>query len=454
MNLKQVIEPKSIAVIGVSLSNPFNPANVIFTKNRLRYQARTYCINPKGGKLYGDTVYTSISEIPEKVDLAIFSIRADMIPRSMEECIAAGVSGGIIISGGFSESGRQDLQEEIVRITTTHSFPVLGPNCLGIFSPPHIDTFFLPNERLIDLKKGNVALISQSGGILVDLTIRLTQEGVGISRAVSIGNKAVLDEVDLLQFFIKDPATQVIGFYIEGFSNGRGRLFIEEVNHTKKPVVIMKSGKTPDGSKAVSSHTASLSGDYITFSEIIKGSRAVEAADEAEFAAFCEVLSRYSASNVKNVCIITASGGHGAIASDGCYSAGITTVDIPKNDQEELKNLVSKSIQGIASFSNPIDLTGSAVDDDFITTTRYFIGKEYVDCVLILLLPYLPGITSDVGARIAQIARESGKPVVTYIPHVDKYGIFIDGFESNGIPVAHSVEGAVSMVRAIAGGKL
>jgi acyl-CoA synthetase (NDP forming) len=111
--------------------------------------------------------------------------------------------------------------------------------------------------------------------------------------------------------------------------------------------------------------------------------------------------------------------------------------------------LLSKSIQNIASLDNPIDMTGSAVDNDFLTATKFFIEREYIDCIILLLLPYVPGITSDIGARIAQLSREYNKPIITYLPHVDKFGIFIEGFESNGIPVAHSVNGAVFMARAL-----
>ncbi len=450
MNLKKIFEPNTVAVVGVSLSNPFHPANVIYNKNNLRFKSNTYCVNTNGGTLYGQKVYRSISEIPEKINLAVLSVRAEYTPEVMLECVKSGVSGAVIVSGGFAESGRADLQNEVARISKENNFPVIGPNCLGVYSPPNIDTFFLPPERLITPRRGHVALISQSGGILVDLAIKLTEEGVGLSRAVSIGNKAVIDEVELLKFFNKDDRTRVIGIYLEGFDAERGRIFIEEVNKSSKPVVILKSGKTPGGAKAVSSHTAAMAGDYFVFREVLKASRAVEAENESEFVSFCEGFSRYTKSDIKNVCIITASGGHGAIASDGCYNIGLNTVQIPDNDIKELIPLLSKSIHNIASFNNPIDLTGSAVDNDFVNATKYFLGKDYVDCIIFLLLPYIPGVTSDIGSRIAQVSREYDKPIITYMPHIDKYGIFIDGFESNNIPVAHTVEGAVYMVKGLA----
>jgi acyl-CoA synthetase (NDP forming) len=449
MNLKKIFEPGSMAVVGISHSNPFNPANVIYNKNNLRYQVKAYGINPRGGRLYGERVYKSISHLPEKVDLAVLSIRAEFVPKTLRECIKAGVSAAIIISGGFAETGRSDLQDEIRSIASKSNFPIIGPNCLGIFSPPHIDTFFLPNERLIEPRVGNVALISQSGGILVDQIIKLTQEGVGLSRAISIGNKAVVDEIDMLRFFKRDEKTRVIGIYLEGFKAERGRTFIEEVNSIKKPVVILKAGKTTEGSRAVNSHTASLAGDYFVFSEVLKDSHAIEAENELEFISYCEALSTSVQKAIKNVGIITSSGGHGAIAADGCYSAGLHIAEVPGRDRSALKKTLSNSVQEIASFVNPIDMTGSANDNDFLTATKFFLEKDYIDCIILLLLPYLPGITSDIGARIAQLAREYKKPIITYLPHVEKYGIFIEGFESNGIPVAHSVDGAVYMAKGL-----
>lgn len=449
MKLDTLLQPQSLAVVGVSLSNPFNPANVIYHKNNLRYDARTYCVNPQGGTLFGDPVYKSISQIPAKIDCAVLSIRADLVPAAIEECIESEVGGAIIISGGFAETGRTDLQDRVTALAHEHNFPVIGPNCLGIFSPPAIDTFFLPSERLVTPRKGSVALLSQSGGILVDMMIKLTQEGVGISRTVSIGNKAVIDEIDLLFYLDSDPKTSVIGLYLEGFSEGRGRDFVTFMEQASRPVVLLKAGKTPGGSRAVSSHTASIAGDYPVFREVIRQSGALEAQNEAEFVSYCESLSCCNEAAVDRVCIITASGGHGAMASDGCFNAGIEVPQIPDDDVQKLQPQLSKSVQAIASLNNPIDLTGSAGDNDFYTATRFFLEKDYVDAVILLLLPYLPAISTDIGARIASVAMQYNKPVITYMPHVDRYVMFIEGFESNGLAVAHSVEGAVHMVRAM-----
>ena len=450
MELRKIFEPKTMAIVGVSLSNPFHPANVIYNKNHLRYEAEAFCVNPKGGTLYGQKVYSSLREIPSQVELAVLAIRAELVPQAIRECVEAGVSGAIVISGGFAETGRVDIEEELRALSRENDFPIIGPNCLGVYSPPHMDAFFLPHERLVVPEPGSVALISQSGGILVDLIIKLTQEDAGVSKAVSIGNKAAIDEVDLLEYFEKDPDTKVIGIYIEGFKKGRGRDFVEMMRSFTKPVILLKSGKTPGGTRAVSSHTASVAGDYTVFSELVKQSGAIEANNETEFVSYCEALSCCEKSGrMKNVCIITGSGGHGAMASDACFARGLNLVEVPEPDKAELRKRLSTSIQAITSLNNPVDLTGSAVDDDFYAAGEFFLNKDYVDGVILLLLPYLPGISSDVGARLAVAFREFEKPVITYIPHVEKYGIMIDGFESNGMPVSHSVEGAVCMMASL-----
>lgn len=449
MNLAPLFKPRTMAVVGVSLTNDRHPANVIYNKNHLRLKAEVFPVNNRGGALQGEKVYPHVSDIPGKVDLAVIATQAQIVPGIIEECIQAGVGGAVIISGGFSESGRKDLQESIVSIARKAGFPFIGPNCLGIYSPPYIDTFFIPGERMMRPEKGKVALVSQSGGILVDYLIKLAEEGVGLSLAVSIGNKALIREVDLLEYFQDDPETKVIAFYVEGFGQGEGREFVLKAGQCTKPVVVLKAGKTSMGVEAVSSHTASIAGDYEVFSSIFSQCGVVEAKNESELISSCEVLSCYQNPIEGNIGIITCSGGHGAIAVDACVSHGLSVTALTEKDQREIREKVSPRIQAIASFKNPIDLTGSAVDDDFIAVAQCLSGREDVDCIVVLLLPYVPGITSDLGARLSQISRQDGKSLIAYVPHVEKYRMFIEGFQLNQVPVAHSIEDAVHMAEAL-----
>ena len=200
MDYQRLLQPESMAVIGVSRHNNRHPANIVYRKNRLRYPLKVFAVNPGGGELQGDRLYKRAEEIPEKVDLAVIAVRADMVPDTLAQCISAGMGGAVIISGGFAEVGRTELQERLVTMARDADFPFVGPNCLGIFSPGRVDTFFLPPERTVRPESGNVALISQSGGVLVDQMVNFASEGVGLSLGISIGNKALVDEVALLEY--------------------------------------------------------------------------------------------------------------------------------------------------------------------------------------------------------------------------------------------------------------
>ena len=449
MDYKRLLEPQSMAVIGVSLHNNRHPANIIYRKNRLRYPVKVFAVNPKGGQIQGERLYERPEDIPEKVDLAIIAVRADLVPDTMARCISAGMGGAVIISGGFAEVGETGLQDRLLKMALEADFPFVGPNCLGIFSPARMDTFFLPPERTVRPAPGNVALVSQSGGVLVDQIVNFSGEGIGLSLGVSIGNKALVDEVTLLEYLSEDPNTDAVAFYLEGFSKNGGRRFVEAACQCQKPIVVLKSGRSPEGSRAVSSHTASLAGDYEVFSQVMAQFGVIEARTQFELVSFCESLSCYQDIIDGNIGIVTGSGGHGALTVDFCASHSLRVPTLSKELQSALKARLSKSIQSIASAGNPVDLTGSAVDDDFVAAVDCLSQSPEVDCLVLLVLPYSPGTTSDLGARLSEIYQREGKPMVAYVPNLQRYRMLIEGFELNHIPVSPAIEGAVLMARAM-----
>jgi len=449
LDLKYLFKPSTMAVVGVSTSHDNHPANVIYNKNHLRYPVKTFPVNPKGGILNRETLFQSVGHIQEDIDMAVIAVRAEVVPEVVAQCIQKGVSGAVIISGGFAEIGNLKLQQRIVDMATEASFPFVGPNCLGIYAPDHVDTFFLPGERIIRPDKGNIGFVSQSGGVLVDQMVKFAGQGIGVSLAVSIGNKAYIRETDMLDWFDQDPETKAIAFYIEGFEKNEGRKFIKRAEHCSKPVVVFKAGKSKRGIDAVSSHTASLAGDYRVFSEIMKQYCVAEADNEYELTCFCEALSCYPKGIKGNIGIITLSGGHGVIAADACELYGLSIPRIKKETMNTIKGKLSLGIRDIVSLVNPLDLTGSSVDSDIVTAARHLSRDVDIDCLLALLLPYSPGVSADIGAKLSQVARNEGKPMIAYVPNEDKYKIIIEGFELNNIPVASSVEGAVMMAKAL-----
>jgi acyl-CoA synthetase (NDP forming) len=449
MDLNPLFRPQTMAVVGISQSNDRHPANVIFRKNKLRHSVEVFAVSEKGGEFRGETIYGRVSEIPKRIDLVVIVTRAETVPEILKDCIRAQAGGAVIVSGGFAESGRQDLQETLVSIAREANFPFIGPNCLGIFAPPWVDTLFIPSERIVRPQPGKVALVSQSGGILVDHLIKFTAEGVGLSLAVSIGNKAVLNELHLLSHFLQDPGTDVVAFYLEGLAAQESREFLQTAKSSPKPIVVLKAGKSAGGMRAVTSHTGSLAGDYRIFSSILAQYGLVEAGDESELISYCEALSCYPRSIEGRVGIITASGGHGALAVDACAAQGLAVPSFSGTIQQELRSRVAENLRAIASFANPVDLTGSAMDSDFVQTAQFLGDLPEVDCILLLLLPYLPGISSDLAGRLSLMALRGKKPMIAYVPHVEKYGMLIEGFQLNRIPVAPSIQEAVQMVKAL-----
>jgi acyl-CoA synthetase (NDP forming) len=285
--------------------------------------------------------------------------------------------------------------------------------------------------------------------VLVDQLVKFAEQGIGLSLAVSIGNKALINEKTLLEYLKADTKTSVIAFYIEGFGKNEGREFVLAAAQCPKPIIVLKAGKTAEGSRAVSSHTASLAGDHEVFSAVLAQHGVVEAINELELVSFCESLSCYTKAISGKVGIISGSGGHGALAVDVCTAQGLQVPILTDAQKKEIRNHLSASVQTIAALGNPIDLTGSAVDDDFVSAVKAISQVPGIDSILVLLLPYLPGITSDLGARLSSVSHLHKIPMVAYVPHVEKYRMLIEGFELNRIPVSSSLEGAVLMIEAM-----
>ncbi len=295
-------------------------------------------------------------------------------------------------------------------------------------------------------KPGGVAIISQSGAFLVDLLVKFSNHGIGVSQAISIGNKAVLREIDLLNYLKNDPETKVIVLYIEGFADNEGRDFVEAATCIGKPVVVNKSGKSAEGGRAVSSHTASIAGDYKVFSEIFAQHGIIEAQNEYEILSYCKVLNAYPRNIQRNIGVITISGGHGVAATDMCAARGFALPQIPEAVRQRIYQRLSPSVRDIATINNPVDLTASAIDEDFVVVYDELTNLPEFDAFLMLVLPYSTGVSIDIGAKVSNPSKKRVRPLVAYIPHLSKYQAFIEGFELNGVPVSDSIEGAVMML--------
>ncbi|MFW9810660.1 MAG: CoA-binding protein, partial [Candidatus Thorarchaeota archaeon] len=293
--LKTMLNPKVTAVVGVSTLNPFSPGNVIFRKLAFENGLPTYPINPKGGSVEGVVVHKSITEAPDDIELVVISVPAKYVPGVLRECGEKKIRSVIVVSGGFSEIGASgaSLQSEIVEIANKFKITMVGPNCIGVFVPDVLDTFFLPSERVARPRKGNVAIISQSGGWLIERLEEFADRDVGISAAISIGNSAQTKVTDFIEYFGNEKNIDVICAYIEGFGPGEGREFVSACNKIapKKPVVVLKGGESEAGHRATQSHTSSLAGNLAVTMAAFKQYGIIHAVDEDEVMAYAKVFS-------------------------------------------------------------------------------------------------------------------------------------------------------------------
>ena len=275
--LDSLFKPQSIALIGAAHTE--EKLGGVILKSLLKFKGKVYPVNPKYKELMGIKAYPSAADVPEPVDLTIIMRPAAEVPE-----IISGLRDKtkviIIMSSGFAEIGESRLQNEIKKIGKDVGVRILGPNCMGIYNPYHrLDTFFLPDNRLKRPKKGNVALVSQSGALLSCLLGALDASNSGISKAIGYGNAIDIDEADLFEYLAEDRRTDVVISYIE--SVGDGRKFIEKANalSKKKPLLILKSGKGESGQAAAFSHTGRLAGRYEVFHSILKQFGIQEAED-------------------------------------------------------------------------------------------------------------------------------------------------------------------------------
>jgi acyl-CoA synthetase (NDP forming) len=456
ISLDFLFRPKSIALIGASHTEKKLSGAIL--KNLLRFKGKVYPVNPKYKKIMGLKSYPSLSEIPEPVDLTIIIRPAREIPGILKEHKGRAKC-AIIVSSGFAEIGKNELQDEIKRIARDAGIRILGPNCMGVYNPYHkLDTFFLSRKRLKRLKKGNVAVVSQSGAVLSCLFGALGAANIGISKAVNYGNAADIDESDLYEYFIRDEYSDVVISYIESLVDGRK--FVEKARELseKKAFLLLKSGKGSSGEAAAYSHTGRLAGRYEIFHSLLRQFRIKEAMDFDELIDTTKAIS-YQKPFKKSplpsftkgvlggignrVLIITNGGGSGVLAADECMRQGLDVKKLPENKIKKLGQMFPY----FYIIKNPFDLTAQVKDEDYLVALNEL--KDEYDGFLIIALTGVMGITERLGILIKNVKKSIGKPIVCHVAHGGVSRKLIAILEKAGIPVYPSPERAVKGLRVL-----
>jgi len=374
------------------------------------YQGEIFPINPKADEVVGKKAYKSITDVPADVDVAVFAVPAKFVAAALEECGTKGVAGAILIPSGFAETGNQELQDEVVAIARKHGVRILGPNIYGYYyTPEHLcATFCTPYDV-----RGGVALTSQSGGIGMAILGFSRSSKMGVSAIVGVGNKSDIDEDDLLTFFEQDDNTNIIAMHLEDLKDGR--YFAETAQRVskKKPVVVLKAGRTDMGARAASSHTGALAGNDKVYDDILRQSGVVRAPGLNEMLQYARGLPVLPTPKGENVVIITGAGGSGVLLSDACVDNGLKLMSMPADLDEAFK----KFIPPFGASGNPVDITGGEPPATYRNTIALGLEDARIHALILgywhtIVTP--PMVFAKMAAEVVREYREKGieKPVV------------------------------------------
>ncbi len=450
MSLECFFNPKSIAVIGAS-SRVGSIGYVILDNLVKKFKGKVYPVNPKYSEIFGLKCYPTIKDIEEQVDLAVIAVRAEIVPRIMEDCSVKGVKCVIIISAGFSEIGPEGAERErkVLEIARKSGIRVIGPNCIGIFDNiSGIDTFFLPEDKLRRPPRGYIGIISQSGALLSMWLDWMALKELGVSRAISYGNKADVDDVDLLEYLENDPKTKIILLYIESLKENRGSDFLKVAKRVsrKKPIIVLKGGRTAKGMAAASSHTGALAGSYEVYRTAFRQAGIIEVDTMEEMFDVAKAFLYLKPLKGNRILILTNAGGEGVLAADYAERYGLEVPELPDDIQSYLKSIFPPHV----IVKNPVDVTGDADDERYKTVLDTVLPRGVVDGVLLIIPPHPPTIKGDIIQYAAEAYKKYGIPVVVVCTGGQIALEFSKKFEEAGLPTYNTPERGIQVLAALA----
>ena len=409
-SMNRIMKPRAIAVIGAS--NEEGKIGNSVMKNLIDggYAGDIFPINPKSDEVVGKKAYKSIKDVPGDVDVAVFAVPAKFVATALQECGEKGVGGAIMIPSGFAETGNQELQDEAVTIARKHGVRILGPNIYGYYYTPEnlCATFCTPYDV-----KGSVALTSQSGGIGMAILGFSRSSKMGVSAIVGVGNKSDIDEDDLLTFFEQDDNTNIIAMHLEDLKDGR--YFAETAQRVskKKPIVVLKAGRTDKGALAASSHTGALAGNDKVYDDILRQSGVVRAPGLNEMLQYARGLPVLPTPTGENVVIITGAGGSGVLLSDACVDNDLQLMTMPS----DLDAAFKKFIPPFGASGNPVDITGGEPPATYRNTIALGLEDDRIHALILgywhtIVTP--PMVFAKMVAEVVEEYRKKGivKPIV------------------------------------------
>jgi acetyltransferase len=447
LKLDYIFRPQTIAVVGAS-KRAGTVGNDIF-RNLLfnEYTGSVFPVNPKSKSILGVYSYPSLSAIPVAVDMAVLIVPSSSILSVVDEAVSKGVKALVVISAGFKEIGPEGakLERELAQKAQAAGIPLIGPNCLGVINTDPEIRMNAAFGRKMPIP-GKLAFISQSGALCCSVLDYAEDRQMGFSKFISFGNKADVNEIDLLAYLAKDTKTSVIAMYLEDISNGR--MFIETCSEifweTGKPMLCLKSGRTPEGAKAASSHTGSLAGSDSVYDALLAQSGVQRVDTIAEMFDYAALYTTQPLPRGGRVAIITNAGGPGIMATDAAVRHGLTLAKISPATQDKLR----LSLPVTASVHNPIDVIGDARADRYEAVLRTVLEDENVDMGMVILTPQSVTDPEGTAAIVPGAIKGINKPVACSFMGVRDVAGGVRILHEHGVPTYSLPEDAMKSLAA------
>jgi acetyltransferase len=430
--LDALFKPRSVAIIGAS-NNPLSIGYIVM-QNLVdhNFKGPIYPVNPKANSIKSFKAYPSVSDIPDEVDLVNISIKNTIVPYVLEDCGKKGVKFAIVHTAGFKEVGEEglELEKQIVEIAHNYGMRIYGPNSQGIQnSDPDISVY--ANFTFVPMFPGNISIVAQSGGVGETLKLHLYNIGKGIRMYSSFGNEADVSMNEIIDYYGQDEETKVIMVHIETLKDPAGFLEVASRVAPKKPLLVLKTGKTSEGSVAVASHTGRLVEQETIADAIFKKSGVLRFPSQEEMIDAAVAFSNQPVPKGDRVVIVTNTGGPAIIAVDECVSAGLKLAELSSQTKETLKQLVFKE----AIVSNPVDVVATAGPDQYGGTVKALLDDPNIDSLLLVFVtaPFVD--CEGIARKLGEIGKTSSKPMVCQVITIERWAEVIRLIRESGVPV-------------------
>jgi acetyl coenzyme A synthetase (ADP forming)-like protein len=445
--MNRIMRPDSVAVVGASAEDGKIGNSVMKNLINGGYEGKIYPIHPKADEIMGRKAYKSVKDVPGDVDVAVFAIPAKFVAQALVECGEKKVPGAVLIPSGFAETGNVEGQQEIQEIGRKYNIRLMGPNIYGYYYTPKnlCATFCTPYDY-----KGHAALSSQSGGIGMAIIGFSRSAKMGVSAIVGLGNKSDLDEDDLLTFFEKDDNTHVIAMHCEDLKDGRSFAEVAKRVSKKKPVIMLKAGRTALGARAASSHTGALAGNDRIYDDVLRQSGVIRAPGLRDMLDYARALQKLPTPKGENVIIITGAGGSGVLLSDACVDNGLSLMKMPP----DLDQAFRKFIPPFGAAGNPVDITGGEPPKTYQNTIRLGLEDERIHALILgywhtIITP--PMVFAKLVVEVVEEMKAKGirKPIVASLAGDVQVEEAAEHLYDHGIPAyAYSTEIPVAVLGA------